>query len=65
MENMGAIYTKAQKRATEKYLREKTEEIKIRVKKGEREKIREKAKRNGYTSLSRFILDAIEKFNQE
>lgn len=62
---MGAIYTPAQKKATEKYLKEKTEEIKIRVKKGQREVIKEKAKRNGYSSMSSFILDAIKKFNQE
>lgn len=62
---MGAKYTEAQKRATVKYISEKTEEIKVRVKKGQKQLIKEKAKKHGYSSLSKFILDAIENYNPD
>lgn len=60
---MGAKYTEAQKRATMKYLSEKTEEIKLRLPKGKREEIKAKASALGYTSLSSFLLAAIEAFD--
>lgn len=52
---MGRKYTEAQKRATEKHLREKTEEIKVRVGKGVRDKYKIQAAAAGM-SLSAYII---------
>ena len=52
---MGRKYTEAQKRATEKHLREKTEEIKVRVGKGVREKYKLQAAAAGM-SLNAYII---------
>lgn len=52
---MGRKYTEAQKRATEKHLREKTEEIKVRVGKGVRDKYKLQAAAAGM-SLSAYII---------
>ena len=51
-------YTPAQKRAAEKYLHEKVEDIRIRVPKGEKEKIKAFAYNKG-KSLNKFIYDCI------
>ena len=52
---MGRKYTEAQKRATEKHLRVKTEEIKVRVGKGVRDKYKLQAAAAGM-SLSAYII---------
>lgn len=52
---MGRKYTEAQKRATEKHLREKTEEIKVRVGKGVRDKYKLQAAAAGM-SLNAYII---------
>ena len=51
-------YTTAQKKATEKYLNEKVEEIKFRVPKGEKEKIKTFAYNHG-KSVNQFIYDCV------
>lgn len=56
---MGRKYTAAQKTATIKYLAEKTEEIRVRVPKGEKSKYQELAKAKG-KSLSKFVLDLLD-----
>jgi len=50
-------YTEAQNKATQKYIRENLEEIKFRVRKGEKDKYRVAAERAGM-SMARFFLDA-------
>ena len=56
---MGAKYNEAQKKATIKYLSEKTDDIRIRVPKGKKEAIRAYAENKGY-SLNSFINEAID-----
>ena len=51
-------YTEAQKKSAEKYLHEKVEDIRIRVPKGEKEKIKAYAESQG-KSLNQFIVDCI------
>lgn len=51
-------YTEAQKRSAEKYLREKVEDIRIRVPKGQKEVIKAFAESQG-KSLNQFIIDCI------
>lgn len=50
-------YTEAQNKATQKYIRENLEEIKFRVRKGEKDRYRIAAERAGL-SMARFFLDA-------
>lgn len=50
-------YTEAQNKATQKYIRENLEEIKFRVRKGEKDKYKVAAERAGM-SMARFFLDA-------
>ena len=52
-------YTAAQKKSAEKYLHEKVEDIRIRVPKGEKEKIKAFADSKG-KSLNQFIIDCID-----
>ena len=56
---MGAKYTDAQKAATQKYLGEKTDDIRIRTPKGTKDRWREAATAAG-VSLNRYIVDAVE-----
>lgn len=49
----------SQRKATDKYIKEKTDEIKIRVPKGKKEKIKEHAELNG-ESLNGFVNRAID-----
>ena len=57
-------YTEAQARSAAKYLKESVDEIRVRVPKGEKEKIRSHAEQNG-ESMNGFIVrsihDAMEK----
>ena len=50
-------YTESQNRATQKYIREKLEEIKFRVRRGEKDKYKAAAERAGL-SMAKFFLDA-------
>lgn len=56
---MGDKYTEAQKKASIKYLREKTDSIQIRTPKGTKERWRAAAESHG-KSLNQFIVDTIE-----
>ena len=51
-------YTEAQKRAAEKYLREAVEDIRIRVPKGEKSKIKAHAESQN-ESMNQFVIRAI------
>lgn len=50
-------YTEAQNKATQKYIRENLEEIKFRVRKGEKDRYKAAAEKAG-VSMARFFLDA-------
>lgn len=56
---MGEKYTEAQKNASIKYLKEKTDSIQIRTPKGTKDRWRAAAIKNG-KSLNQFIVDAVE-----
>lgn len=56
---MGKEYTDAQKKATIRYLKDKTDSIQIRAEKGTKERWRTEASARG-KSLNRFIVDAVE-----
>lgn len=57
---MGSKYSEAQKKASIKYLSEKTEDVRLRVPKGTKDRWRAKADAQG-KSLQRMIIDAVEK----
>lgn len=57
---MGSKYTEAQKKASIKYLQDKTDDIRIRVPKGIKEKWRAEAEKRG-KSLNQLIIDAVER----
>ena len=56
---MGDKYTDAQKKASIKYLKEKTDSIQIRIQKGVKERWRNAAEERG-KSLNQFIVDTME-----
>lgn len=56
---MGNQYTESQKRATNKYLTEKIDEIKVRVPKGEKEILKAHAEKYDNGSVNAFIQRAI------
>ena len=60
MEEKKTRYTEAQKKSAEKYLKEKVEDIRIRVPKGEKQKIKEFAEAQE-KSLNQFIYDLIKR----
>ena len=51
-------YSEAQKRATMKYMSTNLEEVRFRVKKGERAMLQEEAKSNGQ-SMSQYLIQAV------
>lgn len=53
-------YTDAQKKASIKYMAEKTDDIRLRVPKGLKDKYRQEAKKRG-TSMTQFIINCVEK----
>ncbi|MBD9225512.1 MAG: hypothetical protein EGQ56_07955 [Clostridiales bacterium] len=57
---MGDKYTDAQKKASIKYLKEKTDSIQIRTIKGTKDRWRSAAEAHN-KSLNQFIVDAVEK----
>lgn len=57
---MGSKYTDAQKRASIKYLNEKTDDIRLRVPKGYKERYKNYAKQQG-KSLTALIVELLEK----
>ena len=52
-------YTEAQNKATQKYVKENLEDIKLRVPKGSREKYKQAAQARG-KSLNKFALEAMD-----
>lgn len=56
---MGDKYTEAQKKASIKYLKEKTDSIQIRAQKGTKERWKDAATAHG-KSLNQFIVDTVE-----
>lgn len=58
-------YTEAQKRASIKYMAEKTDDIRLRVPKGLKEKYQTEAEKRG-SSMTQFIISAVdEKIERE
>lgn len=53
-------YTEAQKRASMKYIKEKTDDIRLRVPKGVKERYKKEAEKRGI-STTQFILNCVEK----
>lgn len=56
---MGGKYTEAQKKASIKYLAEKTDDIRIRTPKGMKDRWKEAAAISG-VSMQQFIIDSVE-----
>lgn len=56
---MGKEYTAAQKKASMKYMQEKTDDIRLRVPKGTKERWMAAAERAGI-SMTKYIQDAVE-----
>ena len=59
MDQKKSRYTPAQKKAAEKYLSEKVEDIRIRVPKGSKQRYKDAASAAG-KSLNQFAVDALE-----
>jgi len=57
---VGGKYTEAQKKATVKYMQEKTDNIQLRTPKGTKERWRAAAEAQGYSSMTQFVVDAVE-----
>lgn len=57
-------YSEAQKKATAKYMKNKLDDIKVRVPKGKREEYKAHAERQG-KSLNALIIELLEKDMQE
>jgi len=53
-------YTEAQKRASIKYMAEKTDDIRLRVPKGYKERFKKEAEKRGM-SMTQFIIQSVEK----
>ena len=53
-------YTEAQKKASIKYMSEKTDDIRLRVPKGLKNKYKAEAEKRG-TSMTQFIINCVEK----
>lgn len=56
---MSSKYTDAQKKASIKYIQEKTDDIRIRAPKGTKEKWKKAAERCG-VSMTQFVIDAVD-----
>lgn len=56
---MGSKYTDAQKKASIKYIQEKTDDIRIRTQKGTKERWKQAADAKGM-SLTQFVIEAVE-----
>ncbi len=55
------MYNESQKKATAKYMKENLDDIKIRVKKGERERYKQIAESDG-KSLNAMVIAALEEY---
>lgn len=59
MEEKKGYYSQAQNKATQKYIKENLEEVKFRVKKGEKQRYKDAAASAG-VSMAQFFIDAAE-----
>lgn len=59
---MADKYTEAQKRASIKYMQEKTDDIRLRVPKGTKDRWKAAADRAGADSMTKFVQDAVEAY---
>lgn len=57
---MADKYTEAQKRASIKYMQEKTDDIRLRVPKGTKDRWKAAAERAGADSMTKFVMDAVD-----
>jgi len=57
------LYNESQKKATAKYMKANLEDIKVRVKKGERERYKKLAEQMGL-SLNQLFLKAVEEYTE-
>lgn len=58
-DEMGDKYTEAQKKASIKYMQDKTDDIRLRVPKGTKERWKAAAEKAG-VSMTKYVLDTIE-----
>ena len=58
-------YTEAQNKATQKYIKENLEEIRFRVKKGEKAKYKKAAEKDGLSMAQFFLTAANEKMERD
>jgi predicted HicB family RNase H-like nuclease len=56
---MGKEYTEAQKKASIKYMQEKTDDIRLRLPKGTKDRWKAAADRKG-VSMTKYVQDAVE-----
>ena len=56
---MGEKYTDAQKRASMKYMQDKTDDIRLRVPKGTKERWKEAADQQG-VSMTKYVVDIVD-----
>lgn len=60
------MVSQAQMRAVKKYCRKAYDEVSVRFKKGERDKVKVFAYSNGYDSINQFVVEAVkEKMERE
>lgn len=57
---MGSKYTEAQNKATQRYLKKAYDDIRVRPKKGTKERWQKEAETRG-KSLNQFVIDSVEK----
>ena len=57
---MGGEYTEAQKKASMKYLQDKTDDIRLRVSKGTKDRWKAAAKQAGYDSMTQYVQAVVE-----
>lgn len=56
---MGEKYNEAQKRASMKYMQEKTDDIRLRVPKGTKDAWKAAAEKAGAASMTQYVLEAV------
>lgn len=57
---MGKEYTDAQKRATMKYMQDKTDDIRLRLPRGTKDRWRAAAQAAGYASMTQYVQAVVE-----
>ena len=56
---MAKYYNESRNKSTQKYIAANCEEIRVRVRKGEKQKLIDAAERAGYPAYTRYVIDAI------